>query len=312
MSDAEPVLAERRTWAGFVLALRAPAEDALVSRIPTHLHPLAGRILAWHVLRTVTELKPAPGLAALVGPRPLDPLLLGSLRAEAVSAPDAASCWAAVRERLSGGESGVLLVDAAAVALGRSLVRLICGPGCRALRSPSGEYLAVWLDPADAAERVERLVAPAAAGATGEAGVAGTANSVGGSDLAPLAEGLPIVEADAEDGFLVRDRASLARAAALVRDRIVQRHMDAGVTFMLPETVLVDVDVVIERDTVIYPGVVLEGTTHVGAETVVGPGCRIIDSRIGRGAELKGWNYVARTSIRNRYVLEPYVRRGFD
>jgi len=37
-----------------------------------------------------------------------------------------------------------------------------------------------------------------------------------------------------------------------------------------------------------------------------------VDASIGRGAELKGWNYVARTSIRNHAVLEPYVRRGFD
>ena len=81
---------------------------------------------------------------------------------------------------------------------------------------------------------------------------------------------------------------------------------------MLPGSVLVDVDVRIGVDTVIYPGAVLEGDTTIGAETVVGPGCRIIDSWIGSGVELKGWNYVSHTSVRNRAILEPYVRRGFD
>jgi bifunctional UDP-N-acetylglucosamine pyrophosphorylase/glucosamine-1-phosphate N-acetyltransferase len=88
--------------------------------------------------------------------------------------------------------------------------------------------------------------------------------------------------------------------------------MSAGVTFLLPASVLVDVDVRIGTDTTIYPGVVLEGDTTIGDETVIGPGCRIIDSWIGSGVELKGWNYVAHTSVRNRAILEPYVRRGFD
>ena len=59
-------------------------------------------------------------------------------------------------------------------------------------------------------------------------------------------------------------------------------------------------------------GTVIEGATDIGSECVIGPYSRIVESRIGRGAELKGWNYVARTTIRNRAILEPYVRRGFD
>jgi bifunctional UDP-N-acetylglucosamine pyrophosphorylase / glucosamine-1-phosphate N-acetyltransferase len=88
--------------------------------------------------------------------------------------------------------------------------------------------------------------------------------------------------------------------------------MEGGTTFLLPESVMVDVDVRIGRDTIVYPSVVLEGQTTIGDETVIGPGCRVIDSWIGSGVELKGWNYVAHTSVRNRAILEPYVRRGFS
>jgi bifunctional UDP-N-acetylglucosamine pyrophosphorylase/glucosamine-1-phosphate N-acetyltransferase len=76
--------------------------------------------------------------------------------------------------------------------------------------------------------------------------------------------------------------------------------------------VWLDCEVAIGEDTVVYPGVVIEGRTDIGSECVVGPHCRIIEASIGRGAELKGWNFIARTSIRNHAVLEPYVRRGFD
>ena len=39
---------------------------------------------------------------------------------------------------------------------------------------------------------------------------------------------------------------------------------------------------------------------------------RIVESTIGRGVELKGWNYVTHTSVRNHAVMEPHARRGVD
>jgi bifunctional N-acetylglucosamine-1-phosphate-uridyltransferase/glucosamine-1-phosphate-acetyltransferase GlmU-like protein len=114
------------------------------------------------------------------------------------------------------------------------------------------------------------------------------------------------------DAFGVRSRAELARASATIRDRLVRALMEEGVTFLLPHSVIIDVDVTIGRDAVIYPGVVLEGHTTVGGETVIGPCCRVVSSRIGSGAELKGFNYLANTTLRNHAILEPHVRRGFD
>jgi hypothetical protein len=110
----------------------------------------------------------------------------------------------------------------------------------------------------------------------------------------------------------VLDRHTLADASVALRNRLVRKHEAAGVSFVLPETTWIDADVRIGADSVIYPGAVLEGQTEIGSECVIGPYTRIVDASIGRGAELKGWNYVARTSIRNHAVLEPYVRRGFD
>jgi NDP-sugar pyrophosphorylase family protein len=123
---------------------------------------------------------------------------------------------------------------------------------------------------------------------------------------------VPVAATSADELIRVIDRHTLSDAAVAMRDRLVRMHEAAGVSFVLPDTTWIDADVRIEPDTVIYPGAVLEGHTAIGSECVIGPYTRIVDSTIGRGVELKGWNYVARTSIRNHAVLEPYVRRGFD
>jgi bifunctional UDP-N-acetylglucosamine pyrophosphorylase/glucosamine-1-phosphate N-acetyltransferase len=115
-----------------------------------------------------------------------------------------------------------------------------------------------------------------------------------------------------EEVIRVIDRHTLAEAGKAIHDRLIRLHEAGGVSFVLPATTWVDADVTIGADTVIYPGAVIEGHTAIGSECVIGPYSRLADAMLGRGVELKGWNYVARTSVRNHAVLEPYVRRGFD
>ncbi len=108
----------------------------------------------------------------------------------------------------------------------------------------------------------------------------------------------------------INDRVQLAFAEGILRDRIRTRLMLDGVTFLSPDTTLVDADVEIGPDTVLYPGVLIEGACSIGGEVVIGPFSRIVDAHIGRGAELQGWNYVARTTIANGAILHPYVHQG--
>lgn len=277
-------------WTGIALALRAPADDRMASRLPTSMHPLAGRPLAWHVLRALAGARPPPARILVCATADIVLPGLADLPADVVAVQPGEDWWTAVAGRLRPEEDGpFLVVDAAAAALCASLDALIAGPPGRALRDPDGEPLAVWV-----ADRQTLQCA----GAGGFEALAAACTTV--PPAAP------------EEAFAVRDRASFARAGALIQQRLIRRLMDGGVTFLKPETVLVDVDVTIGADTVIYPGVVLEGGTTIGSETVIGPGCRIIDSQVGNGVELKGWNYLSGARIRNRAVLEPYVRRGFD
>lgn len=275
-------------WAGLALALRRPEDDALRSRVPTYLHPLAGRALAWHGLRALAAIDPSPDKLVLATAIPIDPSVIRDLAVDIV-AVDPMDWWPAVSARLGDDIERVLVVDAAAATLSDTLRAVVGEPTGVVIRGEGGT-LAAWLD-------IDELAGRASQATT----------------LTDLAHGLrQRTPVDPGEDCLVRDRMALARAGAVVRDRLVVNLMNEGATFLLPQSVLVDVDVRIGQDTVIYPGVVLEGDTAIGSETVIGPGCRIIDSWVGSGVEMKGWNYVVGTRIRNRAVLEPYVRRGFD
>jgi bifunctional N-acetylglucosamine-1-phosphate-uridyltransferase/glucosamine-1-phosphate-acetyltransferase GlmU-like protein len=272
-------------WTGVVLALAEPGSDGLRSRLSTYLHPLAGRPLAWHAVSCLAALRPAPARIVVVG---------GELAIELFGDIDCVVDVLPATEAALGGavvaaEGRVLVVDAAAPTAGPALDPLLKRPDDVLLEGADGAVLAAWIGP----EGAERLVTR-------------------GGDLSVLRAlpGIDVVPDPA--GFVVRDRATLARAGAAIRDRVVHRLMNEGVTFLLPQTVLVDVGVIIGRDSVIYPGCVLEGQTVVGDETVIGPCCRIITSRVGSGVELRGFNYVSHTAIRNRAILESHARRGFD
>lgn len=257
-----------------------------MSRLPTYLHPIAGRPLAWHLLRALATLVPQPERVVLVGAAEVSAELFRDLPV-AVEIVEPAALDALLRDVA---DDELLVVDAAAAVPGERLGEVATASGSRLLLDADGAPVAARLFPTRLARLVherERFAALSAEVAQEE-------------------------QVRDPSAVVVRDRAGLARATAAVRDRLVRAHMAAGVTFLLPDSVLVDVDVRMGRDSIVYPGVVLEGTTEVGEETVIGPGCRLVDAWIGSGVELKGWNYVSHTSIRNRAILEPHVRRGFD
>jgi hypothetical protein len=278
-------------WTGIVLARSEPADDRMASRLPTFLHPLAGRPLAWHAVSALAALHPAPSRILLVSDREVGPdPFLDVWEGIHVLERSGEELWSALEEAC-GPDERFLLVDARAPLLAPGLQALLESPTALFLADEAGGVAAACLDRAAARRRLGAW-----------RGMAALAEDAG--DAPRLVH--------PESALVVRDRRALARASELLRDRLLGRLMDAGVSFLLPHTSWVDMDVRIGRDTVVYPGVVLEGQTTIGEETVVGPGCRIVDSWVGSGVELKGWNYLSHTSIRNRAILEPYARRGYD
>src|SRR5207248_1479197 len=78
----------------------------------------------------------------------------------------------------------------------------------------------------------------------------------------------------------INGRVELAVASRIVRQRKNTELMVAGVTIDDPQTTYVDPDVTIGPDTVLHPGVSIEGRTTIGGGCEIHSGVRIIDSRI--------------------------------
>jgi bifunctional UDP-N-acetylglucosamine pyrophosphorylase/glucosamine-1-phosphate N-acetyltransferase len=94
------------------------------------------------------------------------------------------------------------------------------------------------------------------------------------------------VAVDWQETAGVNDRAQLAAAGAVLRDRTVLRAQLAGTTVVDPATTWIDVDVVLERDAVVEPFTMLHGRTVVEAGAVVGPYTRVTDTVVRSGASV--------------------------
>lgn len=93
--------------------------------------------------------------------------------------------------------------------------------------------------------------------------------------------------APVEDVYGINNRSHLAQAAAVMRQRILERHMLAGVSIIDPATTYIDDTVQIGQDTTILPGTNLQGQTTLGADCVIGPNSRVVDSLIGDGCRVE-------------------------
>ena len=79
----------------------------------------------------------------------------------------------------------------------------------------------------------------------------------------------------------INSQTELAEVRQIVRQSKNEELMAAGVTIEDPATTYVDMDVTVGPDTVIHPGVILEGHTTVGARCELHAGVRIVDSTLG-------------------------------
>ena len=84
----------------------------------------------------------------------------------------------------------------------------------------------------------------------------------------------------------INDRVQLAEAERIMQRRVNTQHMKNGVTFILPETTLVEADVEIGQDTVIGPNVLLKQGTKIGKNCNIGAGSQIIHSVLADNVEV--------------------------
>ncbi|KGR76569.1 bifunctional UDP-N-acetylglucosamine diphosphorylase/glucosamine-1-phosphate N-acetyltransferase GlmU [Ureibacillus manganicus] len=94
----------------------------------------------------------------------------------------------------------------------------------------------------------------------------------------------------------VNDRVALSQAEEIMRNRINEKHMRNGVTIINPSNTHISIEAIIGRDTIIKPGVVIEGNTIIGEDCIIGPNSQIVSSQIGD-----------RTTVTNSVVLNSSV-----
>ncbi len=292
----------RRALAAVVLA--AGRGERMRSSVPKALHELAGRAMVAHVLDALAELSPervvcvtGPGMERVAG---------AAAPAEAAVQPEplgTAHAVLAAKEALAGFEGIVLVLFADTPLLGAGTMRALADAveggaavavlGMRA--AAANEYGRVVVD---AAGRPEAIVEWRDAGPevralpVSNAGImaadgarlfallerVGRDNARGEyylTDIVALAreDGLDtaLVEAPEEEALGINSRAELARAEALMQQRLRARAFAAGVTMPMPETVYLShdtrfgTDVTVGPHTVFLPGVTVEDNADIRA-----------------------------------------------
>lgn len=84
----------------------------------------------------------------------------------------------------------------------------------------------------------------------------------------------------------VNDRVQLAALGAELNRRLLTAWMRAGVTVIDPASTWVDVDVTLERDVTVLPGVHLRGATRIGEGATIGPDSTVHETVVEAGASI--------------------------
>jgi bifunctional UDP-N-acetylglucosamine pyrophosphorylase/glucosamine-1-phosphate N-acetyltransferase len=112
----------------------------------------------------------------------------------------------------------------------------------------------------------------------------------------------------------INSRTELAEVSRIVRQMKNEELMAAGVTIEDPATTYIDPDVQVGPDTVIHPGVYLEGQTRVGAACEIHSGVRIVDSTLEDRVTVRNYCVIQESRIAAGAILGPFahLRPGSD
>ena len=335
-----------------VVVLAAGKGTRMKSARPKVLHSLAGRPIIEHVLRTVDQLHTestvlvvghgAEEVRAALANRPALKFV--------VQSPQLGTGHALLQaEPALEGNTGTLLLLYGDVPLLEpgTLSRLI--EHHRATRAVATVLTAELDDPygygrivRDAQGRIARIVEERDASAQ-ERAVREINSGIYTLELAPLFEALHGLATDNSQGeyYLtdlvtiyrqakrtvetlclesaaelrgVNSRIDLAELTKTVRAKKAREVMLAGATLDDPDTTYIDADVSIGADTIIGPGVILEGTTTIGERCRVHAGVRLTNTAVGDDVTILDRSVIADSRVASRAKIGPFshVRPGSD
>lgn len=111
---------------------------------------------------------------------------------------------------------------------------------------------------------------------------------------------------DYEETIGVNSRVQLAEAEEILRNRINKKHMENGVTLIDPKSIYIGSDVEIGKDTIIYPGNVIEGNSKIGEEVTLYPNSRISNSIISNNVEIQS-SVIIDSEIGEKTTVGPFA-----
>ena len=307
------------------------------SDVPKHLHPLLGRRVVDWVIAATKELRPARAILVVAPDFPDD--FEGFEIAVQAEPRGTADAVASARAALADFDGDVLVVDGAAPLLTAALLQGLVDehrregaavtvlsfvpdhplPYGRIVRDADGALQAIVEDRDATPDQLE---------------IRELNSSIYVFDSAALWEALARVRPDNDQSELyltdtvehivvsgkkaavyrspdpvapigVNTRAELAAASAVLRDRINEQHMLAGVTIVDPSSTWIDASVELETDVVVHPFTVLRGATRIARAAEIGSHTVVVDAVIGSGATLGPFCYV-----RPGTVLEDEAKAG--
>ena len=110
---------------------------------------------------------------------------------------------------------------------------------------------------------------------------------------------------DPTDGIGLNNRVHLAQAEKVMRQRINEKWMLAGVTLVSPETTVIEADVHIGQDTVILPNTYLRGGTRIGEDCEIGPDTTVINTKVGDHVKVIA-SYLECAQVADHVTIGPY------
>ena len=105
----------------------------------------------------------------------------------------------------------------------------------------------------------------------------------------------------------INSRTELAEVSRLVRQTKNEELMAAGVTLIDPSTTYIEPDVEIGPDTVIHPGVTIEGSTKIGSACEIQGNVRISDSEIGDRVTVNNFCLIVGARVAEGAAIGPFA-----
>ena len=105
----------------------------------------------------------------------------------------------------------------------------------------------------------------------------------------------------------VNTRSELAEVSATMRQNKNEELMAAGVTIIDPATTYIDPDVEVGPDTVIHPGVVIQGQSRIGSACEIQAYVRIVDSELANKVMINNFCLIVGARVADGAAIGPFA-----